>query len=168
MRQPIKTVINASSLAAFVFLFAACSTLPDGPIPTVNTDEGVAIKGYDPVAYFTDGKPTRGKEAFRFKWDDVTYQFATEENRETFKANSKRYVPQYGGYCAYAIAVNQIADIDPEEWAIVDDKLYLNANIIAQTLWDTDQTGNIESGDKHWQSYPKTDLVKPVNSLVTE
>ncbi|WOO39297.1 YHS domain-containing (seleno)protein [Rubellicoccus peritrichatus] len=155
-------------LAVVSILLAACSTTPEGPIPMVNTEQGVALKGYDPVAYFTEGKPTPGNETISADWEDVTYHFSSEENRREFEANPERYVPQYGGYCAYAIAINRIADIDPEEWAIVDDKLYLNANFLAQGLWDADRDGNIESGDKYWQNYPKANLVQPVNTTDKE
>jgi YHS domain-containing protein len=92
------------------------------PIAAVNTENGWAIKGYDPVAYFTTGKPTPGIAQFTTTYQGATYRFASAENRARFIAAPEKFVPQYGGYCAYAIALNQIADIDPDEWAIVNDK----------------------------------------------
>ena len=77
------------------------------------------------------------------------------ENRQRFVAAPEKFQPQYGGYCAFAIALNQIADIDPDKWAIVDNKLYLNNNFISQTLWSFDKTGNIARGDHNWPLVPK-------------
>jgi hypothetical protein len=85
----------------------------------------------------------------------ATYRFASAENRQRFIATPEKFLPQYGGYCAFAIALNQIVDIDPDEWAIVDNKLYLNNNFISQTLWSFDKTGNIARGDHNWPLVPK-------------
>ena len=127
----------------------------DPPIPAVNTEQGWAIKGYDPVAYFTTGKPTPGIAQFTTIYKGATYRFASAENRARFIAAPEKFVPQYGGYCAYAIALNKIADIDPDEWTIVDDKLYLNNGFLAQTLWSLDKSGNITKGDQNWPLVPK-------------
>ena len=89
----------------------------------VNATDGVALKGYDPVAYFTDGEATEGSAAYRHEWQGATYRFASAANLELFTADPAKYAPQYGGYCSIAIAQNAIADIDPERWAIVDGKL---------------------------------------------
>jgi YHS domain-containing protein len=125
------------------------------PILAVNTENGWAIKGYDTVAYFTTGKPTPGMAQFTTTYKGATYRFASAENRARFIAAPEKFVPQYGGYCAYAIALNRIADIDPDEWAIVDDKLYLNNGFFAQTLWSLDKSGNIAKGDQNWPLVPK-------------
>ncbi len=127
----------------------------DPPIPPVNTENGSAIKGYDPVAYFTAGKPTPGMAQFTTTYKGATYRFASAENRARFIATPEKFVPQYGGYCAYAIALNKIADIEPDEWAIVNDKLYLNNGFLAQTLWSLDKSGNIVKGDQNWPLVPK-------------
>ena len=127
----------------------------DPLIAAVNTENGWAIKGYDPVAYFTTGKPTPGMAQFTTTYKGATYRFASAENRARFIAAPEKFVPQYGGYCAYAIALNRIADIDPDEWAIVDDKLYLNNGFLAQTLWSFDKSGNIVKGDQNWPLVPK-------------
>ena len=127
----------------------------DPPIAAVNTENGQAIKGYDPVAYFTTGKPTPGVTQFTTAYKGATYRFASAENRARFIAAPEKFVPQYGGYCAYAIALNKIADIDPDEWTIVDDKLYLNNGFLVQTLWSLDKSGNIAKGDQNWPLVPK-------------
>jgi YHS domain-containing protein len=148
------------------FLVAVCmlswfvtgaAALADPSIAPVNTEQGLAIKGYDPVSYFTTGRPTPGLAQFSTSYKGVTYRFASAENRDRFIATSEKFVPQYGGYCAYAISLNKIADIDPEQWAIVNDKLYLNNGFLAQSLWSLDKTGNIARGDHNWPLVPKLD-----------
>jgi len=125
------------------------------PIAAVNTEHGLAIKGYDPVAYFTAGKPTPGLAQFSVTYNGAVYRFSSSANRDSFVAAPARFLPQYGGYCAYAIALNTIADIDPDEWAIVNSKLYLNNNFLSQTLWSLDKSGYIASGDQNWPRVPK-------------
>jgi len=149
--------IISIATSVMMLALAACSSAPMKPIPPVNaSSEGVAIHGYDPVAYFTEGQPTEGREAISASWRGATWRFANEQNHALFLANPQKYAPQYGGYCAYAVAVNQVADIDPHQWAIVDDQLYLNANELAQILWDADRTGNIESANENWRQFPVT------------
>jgi YHS domain-containing protein len=129
------------------------------PVAPVNAADGTGLKGYDPVAYFTLGQPTPGVDQYTYRWKSVTYRFASSQNLELFKRDPAKYLPQYGGYCAYAMSLNRIADIDPARWAIVDGKLYLNNGYIAQTLWSVNKTGNIESADRNWPFYPKNPSV---------
>jgi YHS domain-containing protein len=150
--------LNSSRRFVVVFLlssFVTGAALAGSPIPAVNTEHGLAVKGYDPVAYFTTGRPTPGLPQFSVSYKAATYVFASAEDRDRFIAMPEKFLPQYGGYCAYAIALNQIADIDPDEWAIVDNKLYLNNNLISQTLWSFDKTSNIARGDHNWPLVPK-------------
>jgi YHS domain-containing protein len=128
-----------------------------GPSPAapVNVTEGVALKGYDPVAYFTVGKPTLGMAQFSHRWQGATYQFASSEHLERFKAEPEKYLPQYGGYCAYALSINRIADIDPDRWAVVEGKLYLNNNFFVHKLWSVSKSSNIEAANKNWAVWPK-------------
>jgi YHS domain-containing protein len=151
---------TAFSVLIVVFgLFAAiagsAAAGSDSPVPAVNADQGIGLKGYDPVAYFVNGAPTKGSEQYSFGWKGVTYRFASAENLEKFKADPQKYLPQYGGYCAYAMSLNRTADIDPSRWAIVDGKLYLNNGFIAEKLWNLNKSGNIASGDRNWPQYPK-------------
>jgi YHS domain-containing protein len=125
------------------------------PVAAVNTADGVGLKGYDAVAYFITGEPTQGLADYTHRWNGVTYRFASAENRERFKADPEKYVPQYGGYCAYAMSINRIADIDPARWAIVDGKLYLNNNRLSQALWSVNKRGRIVAGDRNWVVFPK-------------
>src|SRR6266478_1287535 len=111
------------------------------PVPAVNTQDGVGLKGYDPVAYFLSGQPNKGSEQYSTIRKGVTYRFASAENLSRFTVDPERYLPRYGGYCAYAMAHDRIADIDPARWAILDGKLYLNNGYLAQSLWSLDKSG---------------------------
>jgi YHS domain-containing protein len=150
------------SLVPFLMVVALFAGRPElalasekARVAPVNAADGNGVKGYDPVAYFTLGQPTPGDDQYTYHWKGVTYRFASAQNLELFKGNPDKYLPQYGGYCAYAMALNRIADIDPARWAIVDGKLYLNNGHIAQTLWSVNKTGNIVSADRNWPLYPK-------------
>jgi YHS domain-containing protein len=112
----------------------------------------VAIRGYDPVAYFTLGRPTPGSSAFKATYQGAEFHFATAANRATFLANPARYAPQYGGYCAWAVSQGYTAGIDPSAWAIVDGKLYLNYNRSIQNRWQADRTNHIASANRNWPS----------------
>jgi YHS domain-containing protein len=143
-----------------IALFAALvgppvSNAETDAVSPVNATDGIALKGYDPVAYFTTGEPTVGRDEYTYEWNGARYRFASGENLERFKSAPERYLPQYGGYCAYAMSLNRIADIDPERWAIVDGKLYLNNNRLAQGLWSISKAGNIASADRNWAAFPK-------------
>jgi YHS domain-containing protein len=136
-------------------LFVAGAASAGSPIAALNTEHGLAIKGYDPVSYFTTGKPTPGLAQFSTTYKGATFRFVSAENRARFIAAPENFVPQYGGYCAYAISLNKIADIDPDQWAIVNNKLYLNNGFFAQSLWSLDESGNIVKGDRNWPLVPK-------------
>jgi YHS domain-containing protein len=109
-----------------------------------------AIHGYDPVAYFTDGKAVAGKSEFEFAWKGAKWRFTTAEHRDLFKGAPDKYAPQYGGYCAYAVSQGRTADIDPNAWKIVDGKLYLNYDSDIQKKWQADIPGYIAKADKNW------------------
>ena len=110
----------------------------------------VAIKGYDTVAYFKDGKALKGNESFTFQWHNMTWYFATKENRDLFAAGPEKYAPQYDGYCAWAMTESRKAITDPEVWKIVDGKLYLNCSKSAYEKWSRDIPGNIKKADANW------------------
>ena len=111
---------------------------------------GTALDGYDPVAYHTVGKPVEGGRRITYEWRDATWQFASVEHRDLFSADPERYAPAYGGYCAYGMAQGAKIDIDPNAWAIVDGKLYLNVNKSVQQTWKADTSGYIKRADRHW------------------
>jgi YHS domain-containing protein len=109
-----------------------------------------AIKGYDPVAYFTDGKPVKGDKQFTLEWNGATWFFASAEHRDLFKAEPEKYAPQYGGYCAWAVCQGNTADIDPDAWKIIGGRLYLNYDADIQEKWSADIPGNIQKADANW------------------
>ncbi len=135
----------------FLFLLAAFAmATPAGAGMTVFIDDGAAIKGYDPVAYFTDGKPVKGKAEFSHEWMGVSWRFASAEHRDAFAADPARYAPQYGGFCAWAVSQGYTAEIDPAAWRIEGGKLYLNYSQSVQSRWAQDIPGNIGKADKNW------------------
>lgn len=112
--------------------------------------EGLAVSGYDPVAYFTESMPVEGKKEFSLEHDGAMWQFASMDNLEMFKADPMRYAPQYGGYCAYAVAKGKAKTIDPAAWQIIDDKLYLNHTMAVQKKWRPVAEKGIMDADKMW------------------
>ena len=117
----------------------------------VNVDKkGIAIKGYDPVAYFTKGEPVKGSSEFQHNWNSAIWNFSSVDHRDMFKAEPEKYAPQYGGYCAYAVSQGETANIDPKSWKIVDGKLYLNLNKRIHRKWEKDIPGYIKKADKNW------------------
>jgi YHS domain-containing protein len=140
------------NLLHFVLVFAVCGLAVARAEKPVNTTLlGVAIKGYDPVAYFADGKPAKGDAKFSHDWNGATWRFASVEHRDAFKAEPEKYAPQFGGYCAWAVSQNYTANSDPENaWRIVNGKLYLNYNREVQQKWEADIPGNIAKGDSNW------------------
>ena len=144
-----------ASVLPFALFGYTMASQAKSPVAAVNTTNGLGLKGYDPVAYFTTGHPTPGVDAYTYYWKGVTYRFASAENQQHFQADPEQHLPQYGGYCAYAMSLNSIADIDPDRWAIVDGKLYLNNNFFAHGLWSLNKDGNIAAADRNWTVYPK-------------
>lgn len=111
-----------------------------------------AIGGYDTVAYFTQGKPVKGSSEFSMEYKGAKWQFANAANLATFKANPAKYAPQYGGYCAWAVAQGNLAAGDPQHWDITDGKLYLNYNQSIQDQWLENKTNFIDQADVKFNS----------------
>ncbi len=136
-------------IAAFFLMLSPISQAQE-----VNTKRGVAVKGYDVVAYF-DGQPQKGDKAFELSHEGVTYRFTSAANAKRFKADPQAYLPQYGGYCAYAIALNgKKVDIDPETFEIRDGKLYLFYNAWGNNTlkkWLEDPEGLKAQADENWK-----------------
>lgn len=128
----------------------------DKALPNVFYSEGgVAIRGTDPVAYFTQNKPVKGNPEFTHKWGNATWQFASAQNRDLFAKNPEKYAPQYGGFCAWAVSQGYTASTDPDAWKIDNGKLYLNYNSAVQWGWEKDVSGNVAKGDKNWPTLAK-------------
>ena len=112
--------------------------------------DGIAIKGHDPVAYFSENAAVEGLKQFSYSWQGVDWWFKNEANLAAFKANPEKYAPQFGGYCAYGASENHKSPTDPAAFTIVNDKLYLNYNMKVKELWSKDSKGRIEKAEKNW------------------
>ncbi|HEU0201099.1 MAG TPA: YHS domain-containing (seleno)protein [Burkholderiaceae bacterium] len=140
-------------LAALALVVSAVST-------TASAGEffekgGAALRGYDPVAYFTDNKPVKGSAEHKAEYKGSTFYFASPANRDAFAADPAKYAPQYGGFCAYGTAGGYKAAIDPAAFTIVDGKLYLNYNADVQKQWSKDIPGYVAKADKNWPGVSK-------------
>ncbi len=131
-------------------LLAGGPAMAEKPEIFVDFRTGVALHGYDPVAYFTEGAPREGDPVHSLEWNGATWHFASAENRETFAANPEKYAPKYGGYCAYAITKGNAVPADPKVFTIVDDELYLNLSPNVRKVWQEDLRANIAAGDNNW------------------
>ena len=116
---------------------------------------GLAIDGYDPVAYFTEQKPLKGSSEFRADHQGSTFQFVSAAHRDVFAADLEKFAPQYGGYCAYGMAKGYKASIDPAAFTIVGDKLYLNYSETVCSQWLSDIPGYIRKADANWPDVKK-------------
>ena len=143
----MKRLILALALATAALPGAAMAAKP--PVYTAPFSQ-VAAGGYDVVAYFTAGRPVKGDPKFATEWKGASWQFSSAANLAKFKASPTAYAPQYGGYCAWAVANGYTAKGDPLQWRIVGGKLYLNYNADIQSKWIKDVPGFIRKGDGNW------------------
>lgn len=114
--------------------------------------EGIAIQGYDPVAYFTLGKPVKGNPRFKATHDGAIYHFVSADHRARFIAEPAKYAPAFGGYCGYAASINKVSPVDPNYWQIIDVRLILQHNQRAFDLWNKDLSGNLARANGNWPS----------------
>jgi YHS domain-containing protein len=157
--------LHAVAVAGCVFLVGGCATTKPGrgpvagngagdPVQTkflVNVDEtGLALQGYDPVAYFTDRKPVRGDARYQSVYRGAVYQFANAEHKAMFDREPHKYEPQFGGFCGYAASIKKVSPIGVEYWEILDGRLVLQHNQKAWDLWHKDVPGNLKKADANW------------------
>ncbi len=117
--------------------------------PVFSTDDG-AIRGYDPVAYFSDGQPVKGATDITTDWGGATWHFSSTAHRDSFQVSPEKYAPCYGGYCAYGWSRGYPAPVDPMAWTIVEGKLYLNYDAGVKSDWDKKQAEYIQKADANW------------------
>ncbi len=135
----------------FLFVAAATLVLAQSKVDPIDHDsKGIAIRGYDPVAYFMDSKPMKGDSKFTHSWGGATWQFTSAAHRDRFAQSPEKYAPQYGGYCAYAVSEGHTAEIDPNAWKVLDGKLYLNYSLDVREKWQKEQADRIMKADKNW------------------
>jgi YHS domain-containing protein len=142
----IKSLIGGVALSV-----AVASTAMAAGVELNASSTGLALQGYDPVAYFTVGEATKGDYRITTLHNDALYRFANEENKVAFEENPEAYLPAYGGYCAFGTAMGFKFDGDPNYWKIVDNKLYLNLSADIQERWEGDIPGFNERADTNWK-----------------
>jgi YHS domain-containing protein len=133
-----------------IFLSAMFFAMADVAAGDFYEKDGVALRGYDPVAYFTENKPVIGSPSHTATYKGSTFRFVSRANRDAFMADPAKYAPQYGGFCAFGVAKGQKAAIDPAAFSIVNGKLYLNYNSSIQRSWQADIPGHIQTADRNW------------------
>ena len=152
----MKNVLKGALAALAISVAVPVAAMAAGYDVNVTTTD-LALRGYDPVSYFTDGAPTPGEIDITAEHNGATYRFASAEHKAMFEADPAKYAPQYGGYCAFGLAQGYKFDGDPQVWKIVEDKLYLNLSPKVSTIWHENVPGNIENADAKWQMVKDAD-----------
>ena len=138
-------------VAAALFFSVAMPSQSEAKSEIYKNWQGIAIKGFDAVAFHKTGKPVEGSSKYELKWKDAKWRFVSAEHRDVFEAAPDQYATQYGGYCAWAVSQGTTAGVDPKNaWRIVEGKLYLNYNTDIQKKWLKDIPGNIKKADANW------------------
>jgi YHS domain-containing protein len=157
-----KTLLSLASVAGGQFVLAAAYRQDAGHEVTkkseasrsgssVNTSEdGLAVKGYDVLSYFDQKSPMKGDPKYSYQYNGAKYNFVSRQHLDLFAKSPEAYLPQYGGYCALGTSMGHKADIDPESWAVIDGKLYLNSGKRAQKLFNNDPHSAIKQADENW------------------
>ena len=137
---------------AFALALALTSAAhASSPAPEINTaGSGLAVGGYDAVAYFRDGRPAKGSSLYQLSYKGAVWRFASGETLKAFQEHPDSFAPQFGGYCSWAVSQHYLAPGDPLQWKVVDGRLYLNANARAKMLWEADQAAAIKRGHANW------------------
>ncbi len=162
-----RTIIPIIAAVALIAAPAWADHAPEPAVALVSVDDtGLAIGGYDPVAYFTLGRAQKGNPRFVSAYRGAVYHFASQEHLELFAADPEKYVPQFGGHCAYAASINRLASADPTRWEIVDSRLLLQKNRRAWDLWHEMPTQCLANADASWPSLVSAHA-KPIKRLVS-
>ena len=156
MLDSLFRLVRSTLVVATVLALPAVSLAQS---PELNTSTGLtaagaplALRGYDPVSYFRADGPELGRAEHQVAFEGATYRFASDDNRRRFEAHPERYLPAFGGFCAYGVSVGKKFDGDPLVWKIVDDRLYLNLNRDIQATWEGDIPGNVAEAERQWRS----------------
>lgn len=144
--------VRHAALAAALLLFASIVPAFAGEF---FEEDGVAIRGYDPIAYFAEMKPVKGLAEFHAEYQGSTFYFSTATNRDRFTMQPDKFAPQYGGYCAFGMAKGYKAVIAPAAFTVVDDKLYLNYSESVRSQWKLDIPGYIHQANANWPDVKK-------------
>lgn len=138
---------------------AASGPLPKTvPVNTLGSGDGVAIRGFDPVAYFREGAPRRGLAEHSIVRDEAVWRFASAENKALFAADPLRYLPAFGGFCAYGTSRGYLVKTEPEAWSIISGRLYLNYDLGTRTTWLRDTAAYIARAERLWPTLGGHDI----------
>ncbi len=146
----MKTIVQF--IAALMLLSASALA---GELVNVSGASRVALNGYDPVAFFTDAKPVNGSPGITAEHRGATYFFASEEHRKLFKEDPDKYAPQYGGFCAFGVALDKLFPVDISTWQVREGKLYLNLNPEVLAKFNANFEGNVAKAEKYWPGLVK-------------
>jgi YHS domain-containing protein len=144
-------IIKKIAIVSILVLPVSCFMLSQEKDDVIYSTSMGAIDGYDPVAYFNMGKAMKGNEDYSYIWNDAVWYFSSTENRDVFMKNPDKYAPEYGGYCAYAIAEGKKVKVDPEQWSIINDRLFINYDEKIQRKWMENKFEYIGKADKKWE-----------------
>ncbi|HEU5274209.1 MAG TPA: YHS domain-containing (seleno)protein [Xanthobacteraceae bacterium] len=149
----MNTRLSRRAAVGLITMMAASPLLAS----SLRAQDVLAIKGYDPVGYFTDGHPVTGRPEFEYVWDDHVYRFASAEHRDMFRADPVHYAPQFGNFCAMALAKGEVVVANPENWLISDGKLYVFGSPApaGPVLFQKDLPGNIKKANQNRPILPK-------------
>jgi YHS domain-containing protein len=165
----MRTTFALASLLIVGFWRSAIGDVqPEAPVAEINNDHGIALRGFDPVAYFTDAQAVPGERTIQYAWKGATYRFATKEHLRLFATDPTHYAPQFGGYCALAVSMGTTADGDPLQWTVDGDRLFLNNNPKALKIWNEDRARNIRKGTENWPLIAKRPLPRSQSSGVAD
>ena len=145
-------IARACMLLALLGIAAGCASnrvISDGP------HANLMLRGYDPVAYFTDGKPLPGKVEIAVQHEGLDYRFTSEEHRKMFLANPQRYVPKYGGFCAQGIAYAVMFGGEAEKFQIINDRLFIYGDQGAIDAWNSSPKKHLEYAEHYWNTEMK-------------
>jgi YHS domain-containing protein len=138
------------SVLLVVLGIAGAMTLRGQTPGSINAANGVAVQGYDVVAYHTQQQAVRGSAAFTHVWRGATWRFASAEHRDRFVKSPEAFVPEFGGFCAYGVSRGYAVAIDPAAFTVVDGRLYLNYSKRVQNTWNQDRAAYIEKARRNW------------------
>jgi hypothetical protein len=145
----MRTFSRPNAICLVLLVAAAlCATAA----PSAAAESAVlAIKGYDPVAYFTTGSPARGLPEIAYEWDEYSYRFSRAEHRKLFRADPVRYAPQFANFCAMALARGELVEADPENWLISEGKLYIFGKATGRSMFEKELAGNVAKASQNWE-----------------
>ncbi len=145
-----KTLVVSLMILAGYFMTGCAGRLQSKP---VYQQSGLALEGYDPVAYFLQGKAVVGDKQFATHWNDTKWHFSNQKNLTLFQANQEQYAPQYGGYCAYAMSYGLVVNSDPEAFYIENERLYLNYSKSVRKKWLRNYRQYISEANANWLEF---------------